>query len=354
MFSHSVALLSASLSYAQAPLGRVIFGSDGSGIPAQVRGFHYPGAVDLGTFVPDETDPGAAAVGGGGDVDGDGIGDVVMATGQGGGGRPVRIRQTTSTGLNFRPPWEPFPPGADYGPISVATGDINGDGLAEIITGGSLGDGSHITVFDPLTGNMGLNLALAPLGPSRRINVAPGDINGDGRDEIIVGRVGPGTGPQVKIFNGSDGTEIGSFFAFPGMNTGITVATLDIDGDGMAEIMCGSEDPIEGSGLVRVFGNGDPTNPVLALRPFPGLFTGVNVASGDMDGDGFAELVFGARAGGLARVMSNGRFDDIFSPFGTAYTGGVNVAASSVPEPSLGFSAPALGAMLSLRRSRKL
>jgi hypothetical protein len=50
-----------------------------------------------------------------------------------------------------------------------------------------------------------------------------GDVNGDGRDDIITG-AGPGAGPHVKVFDGASGAEIQSFLAFPGFAGGVSVS----------------------------------------------------------------------------------------------------------------------------------
>ncbi len=71
------------------------------------------------------------------------------------------------------------------------------------------------------------------------MSVAAGDVDGDGTDEIIVA---PSSiaGPQVKIFR-KNGTLISQFFAFAKtFKGGVSVAAGDVDGNGVTDIITGS------------------------------------------------------------------------------------------------------------------
>jgi hypothetical protein len=60
--------------------------------------------------------------------------------------------------------------------------------------------------------------------------VAAGDVNGDGRADIVTG-AGAGGGPQVKVFAGTDNHAMDNFFAFNGgFSGGVSVATADVNG----------------------------------------------------------------------------------------------------------------------------
>ncbi len=83
------------------------------------------------------------------------------------------------------------------------------------------------------------------------VRVAAGDVNGDGLVDIITG-AGAGSGPHVRAFSLASGvTEVASFFAYaPDFTGGVLVASGDVTGDGRAEIITGTT---RAGGPVRVF-----------------------------------------------------------------------------------------------------
>ena len=71
------------------------------------------------------------------------------------------------------------------------------------------------------------------------VSVTLGDVNGDGTADIIAG-AGPGGGPQVRVLSGTDLSELASFYAFdPSFSGGVRVAAGDVNGDGRADIIVG-------------------------------------------------------------------------------------------------------------------
>jgi hypothetical protein len=108
------------------------------------------------------------------------------------------------------------------GGVDVATGDIDGDGIDEIITSAGPGGGPHIRIFSSQGLLRGSFFAYAE-NFRGGVRVTTGDVNNDGIDEIITG-AGPGGGPHVKVMS-QDGTEILSFMAFaPTFKGGVDVA----------------------------------------------------------------------------------------------------------------------------------
>jgi FG-GAP-like repeat len=83
------------------------------------------------------------------------------------------------------------------------------------------------------------------------VRVAAGDVNGDGVADVVTG-AGPGGVPQVKVFDGVAGAEVRSFFAFgPSFGGGVYVAAGDVTGDGKADIVVGAD--AGGEPHVKVF-----------------------------------------------------------------------------------------------------
>ncbi len=196
-----------------------------------------------------------------GDLNGDGVADLVVAPGSGGGPRVVVIDGQTGTPvLSFLAYEESF-----TGGVNVAVGDVDGDGRREIVSGAGDSGGPMVRVFDisvdPATGAY---LGVAPRAgfmayeASFRggVFVATGDVDADGADEIILG-TGIGGGPRVRVVRGTpDHSEVLGFFAYEdSARNGVHVAAGDLNGDGRAEIVTGTG---PGSGpRIRVFSGAD-------------------------------------------------------------------------------------------------
>jgi len=157
-------------------------------------------------------------------------------------------------------------------------------------------------------------------------DIAGGDTNGDGVDEVIMG-TGPGMGPQVQIME-NDGTVLKQFFAFETSHrNGVRVVACDTNGDGRDEIVAA-----EGPGQlprVRLYSpTGSLISSFLALN---GQFRGgLNLGCGDTNGDGVHEIMAAAAAGGGPHIMvyrQNGQPLVNFFAYATSFRGGVSLSA---------------------------
>ena len=142
-------------------------------------------------------------------------------------------------------------------------------------------------------------------------NVAAGDVDGGGPGEILTGP-GPGAvyGPQVRAFR-RDGTPIAkvNFFAYGTLKYGVNPATGDLDADGFRELLSGAGPGAVFGPHVRGFDFDGGTLTVIQKINFFAYGTlkyGVNVASGDLDADGWAELVTGPGPGAVFGAQVRG------------------------------------------------
>jgi hypothetical protein len=216
------------------------------------------------------------------------------------------------------------------GGVRVAIGDVTGDGIDDIITAPGAGGGPHIKVIDGSTGQVVRSFFAYASTFTNGVFVAAGDVDGDGHADIITG-AGAGGGPHVRVFSGATGAELAGFFAYPSSFLGgVDVAAGDINGDGHADIITGAGPG--GGPLVRVFNGVDMSN-VASFYPYSSRFTGgVSVAAGDIDGDGRADIITGAGAGGGPHVQvfsgANLAILQSFFAYGMDFSGGVCVACA--------------------------
>lgn len=160
-----------------------------------------------------------------------------IVTGPKKGSAQIRIYDLNGTLIHAG--CNPYP--AEFkGGANVAVGDLNGDKRMEIIVAAGFGGGPHIRI---LNNNCEvINPGFFAFDKSLRlgVNMTVGDLNGDGKAEIIAAP-GPGGGPQVRIFNKNGTLLSAGFFAYePSDRSGVLVSTADINSDGIDEIVTNS------------------------------------------------------------------------------------------------------------------
>ena len=269
-----------------------------------------------------------AAVANAGDVNGDGYDDLVVGATY---GKPARAYVFLGGPLGVQAtPWATFvgddPTGADeFGATVAGVGDVDGDGFADVVVGAPHwqtdldwagrarlyrgGASSMVGVDQYWQGD----LLDGELGTS----VAGADLNGDGFADVVLGLPGacgptqqmvppPPCGAIYVFFGGAGGPHFTPDLVLqnlPGGASGApgyTVAAADVDGDGHVDVIQG--DP-ENSwiGVYRGGAAGLETSPSEIAAPVDDTnvssaiqFGAALSAAGDVNGDGFADVVVGA------------------------------------------------------------
>ncbi|MFA6909228.1 MAG: M23 family metallopeptidase [Patescibacteria group bacterium] len=224
---------------------------------------------------------------------------------------------------------EIVPFGEFQGGASIARGNVDdryeGD---ELVVGAGPGGGAHVRMFDETGVATGQFFAF-PETFKGGVNVATGDIDGNGLDEIITSIASLG-GPQVRIFDWS-GKLITQFFAFDqAFRGGVRLAAADLNNDGLEEIIAGT-----GPGTatrVRVFDH--KTNILADISAFPESFRGgIDVAGAAATENTEGIIIVGAGPGGGPHVRLfdiSGTLRGQFFAYDPLFRGGVRVDANDI------------------------
>jgi hypothetical protein len=107
--------------------------------------------------------------------------------------------------------------------------------------GADTGAAPEVKVYNASTGALKLDFFAYDPSFQGGVRVAVADINGDGTLDIVTG-AGPGAAPEVRVFDGRTASLLYDFFAYtPAFSGGIFVAAGDINGDGAADIITGAD-----------------------------------------------------------------------------------------------------------------
>lgn len=218
---------------------------------------------------------------------GSSVGSVVVAPGK---GAAPRVRLYTSTGILMQE-FMAYAP-TFKGGVQLTTGDVVGDEQDDIIVAPESSGGPHIRIFNKL-GELQSQFFAHDKDYRGGLQIAAGDVNKDGKDEIIVA-LGQGHAPLVKVFT-SSGELLSEFLAYgENFRGGINLAAADVTGDGFDNIITGARKT--GGPHIRIFNmKGSVQQQFFAYNK--AYRDGVFVSTSDIDRDGVSEIIISNQTG---------------------------------------------------------
>ncbi len=266
----------------------------GPGVPVQVVVLDGVTGGVVRAYLPFEAGFTGGAFVAAADVNGDGYADVAVSPDTTGGPRVIVYSGFDSTvfadffGIadpNFR------------GGARVSYGDVNGDGVADLIVAAGTGGGPRVAIFDGTT--LRPNTTPVRVVPDFFVFeqalrdgtfVSAGDFNKDGKDDLVFGG-GPGGAPRVLVWDAAtllssgptaaDASPLANFFAgSPDLRSGAVVAAKQLDHDGIADLVVAVSGPSGNKVNTYLGSTFTPSGaPPIAteLDVFPGLLSGAFV-----------------------------------------------------------------------------
>ena len=172
------------------------------------------------------------------------------------------------------------------GGVNVAVGDVDGDGQDEIITAPMAGGGPHIRVFSK-SGNLVSEFFAYDASFDGGVNVAVGDISNNGMAEIVLAPISKHVS-EIKVFNYKN-SQKASWLAYDtDMRSGVNISIADVNNDNWPEIV--TVPAKDYAPQVKMFNiRGRLKSEFLAFNSY--LTNGVRVLAGDISGDSLPEVL---------------------------------------------------------------
>ena len=217
--------------------------------------------------------------------------------------------------------------------IVISEGEASGVDAQQhlIATGPGPGGGPHVALFKASDAKTQINFYAYPTSFTGGVDVALGDLDGDGRLEVITG-AGPGGGPHVRVFTDhGEPLDKWQFFAYDAsFGGGVNVGVADVNGDEDKEIL--TAPATGGPPVVKVWDIvGGKVVKIDEFLAYGSTFQGgVDVDGVYLDATKREGIVTGAGPGGGPHVRtftSSGAEHGSWFAYDPAYTGGVSVAA---------------------------
>jgi flagellin-like hook-associated protein FlgL len=233
-------------------------------------------------------------------MNGDGSLDVVVVNQ---GGRSVSVlvgngdgtfKAALSTSTN--------PPVTGAGSWGMDVGDVNGDGILDVVTGNRNfpGAGSVSVMIGRGDGTFNQATTMSTAADTRDVELA--DLNGDGNLDIISADFGD---DQISIFLGNGNGTFQSRISMTLTDGPIKPLAEDINNDGKLDLIVANLN----DGTVNIFiGNGDGT---FQTRRSIGVAGAINVITGDLNEDGFIDMFVSGTTSGVLLGNGNGTFASI-------------------------------------------
>jgi hypothetical protein len=256
------------------------------------------------------------------DSNGDGSPEIIVAP-LSGGGPHIRIFDSNGQLKGQFMAYTKF-----NGGLSIAAGDMNGDGTDEIIVAPLKGgkQGSEVKVFN-MQGDMLYSFFAYGKNFNGGVKLAVGDLDNDGIDEIVTAPASGG-GPHIRIFNRS-GDLKGQFMAFaPEFRGGLSLGIGDVDGDGHQDIVAVQEN--DENVQAHIFNaHGEEKNRFPLFPEIGSTEQPSNIIVGDYTGDSQADI--------LSYALSAGSDIRLFDYYGRIIDT-IDVAGSTAERKAVKYS----------------
>ena len=242
-------------------------------------------------------------------------------------------------------------PATGNAPVSVAVGDFNGDGKADLAVA-NYQDGTVTILLGNGDGTF-TPVATSPATGTDPFSVAVGDFNGDGKADLAVANKNGGNAGTVTILLGNgDGTFTAAATSPATGNGPESVAVGDFNGDGIPDLAVANYNGGNAGTVTILLGNGDGTFTAAAVSPATGDGPDF-VAVGDFNGGGVSDLAVANYKDDTATILLTENRTATATASGIAPVGaGTHLVEASYPgDSNYNSSVSGTTALTGLRRA---